>query len=304
MLAIVIPYYKLTFFEQTLNSLANQTNIQFKVYIGDDASPENSLELLERYNSKFEFIYHRFETNLGSLSLVKQWERCLKLINDEEWVMILGDDDVLEKDCVDSFYQNLVEVEKLESTVIRFSSSVIDSKGNFISNKYTHPKTEFAADFLFRKLKGGTRSSLSEYIFKKKSIQDIKFKDFPLAWNTDLLAVLEFSNWQTIYTINEAQVYFRLSEFNITNKKDNIIIKNNATFQFYNYLLSKKGLKLSKELVSMLFDRLEKTLLDNKKEIRHWLLITKLYVVKAQFKRYLNLIKKAIIMIVKKIKDE
>lgn len=38
MLAIIIPYYKFTFFEATLQSLANQTDQRFKVYIGDDAS--------------------------------------------------------------------------------------------------------------------------------------------------------------------------------------------------------------------------------------------------------------------------
>lgn len=41
MLAIIIPYYKFTFFEATLQSLANQTDQRFKVYIGDDASLED-----------------------------------------------------------------------------------------------------------------------------------------------------------------------------------------------------------------------------------------------------------------------
>ena len=41
MLAIVIPYYKLTFFEATLQSLADQTDKRFMVYIGDDASLES-----------------------------------------------------------------------------------------------------------------------------------------------------------------------------------------------------------------------------------------------------------------------
>jgi len=56
MLAIVIPYYKLTFFEATLQSLADQTDKRFKVYIGDDASPENPSRLLERYQGKFDFL--------------------------------------------------------------------------------------------------------------------------------------------------------------------------------------------------------------------------------------------------------
>lgn len=49
MLSIVIPYYKITFFDQTLKSLATQTDKRFKVYIGDDASPEPPIDLLENY---------------------------------------------------------------------------------------------------------------------------------------------------------------------------------------------------------------------------------------------------------------
>ena len=90
MLAIVIPYYKLTFFEASLQSLDNQTDKRFKVYIGDDTSSENPVNLLEKYKGKFDFVYHRFEENLGGVSLVKQWERCIALSGDEEWVIILG----------------------------------------------------------------------------------------------------------------------------------------------------------------------------------------------------------------------
>ena len=59
MLAIVIPYFKLAFFEETLQSLAIQTDKRFKVYIGDDASPENPTSLISRYKGQFEFIYHK-----------------------------------------------------------------------------------------------------------------------------------------------------------------------------------------------------------------------------------------------------
>jgi len=84
MLAIVIPYYKITFFWATLQSLANQTNKQFKVYIGDDASLDNPTLLLQQFQDQFEFIYHRFETNIGSVSLVQQWNRCIDMSENEE----------------------------------------------------------------------------------------------------------------------------------------------------------------------------------------------------------------------------
>ena len=56
MLAIIIPYYKLTFFEATLQSLAYQTDKRFKVYIGDDDSPEDCTVLLQKFEGQFEVI--------------------------------------------------------------------------------------------------------------------------------------------------------------------------------------------------------------------------------------------------------
>jgi glycosyltransferase involved in cell wall biosynthesis len=85
-LAIVVPYFKLTFFEATLESLANQTDKRFKVYIGDDASPENPSSLLEQYKESINFKYKRFYNSIGSISLVKQWEHCMTMVQEEEWM--------------------------------------------------------------------------------------------------------------------------------------------------------------------------------------------------------------------------
>jgi hypothetical protein len=60
MLTIIIAYYKLTFFEATLQSLVAQTSQDFKVYIGGDASPEDPAALLARFQDQFDFVYHRF----------------------------------------------------------------------------------------------------------------------------------------------------------------------------------------------------------------------------------------------------
>ena len=107
MIAIIIPYYKIDYFEQTLHSLSLQTNKNFTVYIGDDASPNSCVPLLKQYEEKIDFIYHRFENNLGNTSLVNHWERCIALSNQEEWLMILGDDDVLAKNVIEEFYKTI-----------------------------------------------------------------------------------------------------------------------------------------------------------------------------------------------------
>lgn len=219
-LAIIIPFFKLAFFEDTLESLANQTDKRVKIYIGDDASPEDCSLLLEKYQGKFDFVYHRFETNLGGQSLTKQWERCIALANDEEWFMILGDDDYLGEDVVAKFY-NAISTFGNQSNVIRNSSLLIDEYKEPISKVYDHPVYEEAIASYCRKLKGDSRSSLSEHIFRTSAYKKHGFKDYKLAWSSDDRAIIDFSSGKPIFSTN-AIVYVRMSDLNISGGTDNI----------------------------------------------------------------------------------
>jgi len=239
MLAIIIPYYKLTFFEEAIQSLSNQTDKRFKVYIGDDASPENPTDLLNQYQGKFDFNYCRFETNLGSISLPQQWERCIALSDKEEWIMILGDDDYLGDTVVEKFYSYLPEFES-KTNVVRFASRTIVEAEQYKATICQHPLWESATDAYLRKFKLFTRSSLSEYVFSKKSYEKYGFYDYPLAWNSDDRAWLDFSEEKPIYSINEGLVCVRLSNLNITGKKDNLVLKNESLLPFHKFLIQHK----------------------------------------------------------------
>ena len=245
-LAIVIPYYKIDFFEETLTSLANQTNKQFKVYIGIDASNIDPLHILENYKSKIDYHYKHFKNNLGATSLTKQWERCLSMVEHEEWIMILGDDDMLGKNLVQSFYDNLSSfVDK--SNVIRFSSITIFEDSNTQSTLFKQPIWESAYNSYYRRITGLNRSTLSEYIFKKEKYQKYGFADYPLAWHSDDRAWIDFSEDKPIYSINNAQAYIRMSSVNISGKNDNLESKKQSTLLFYAYLMQQKRYGFNKE---------------------------------------------------------
>lgn len=239
MLAIIIPYYKITFFEETLQSLSNQTDKRFRVYIGDDASQEDPADLLEKYKVTFDFLYHRFESNLGGTSLVKQWDRCIALSGDEEWIMILGDDDYLDITAVESWYRNY-EVFSEKSNLVRFATKVVFEESKMISKIHIHPVWEMVADAFVRIFTQQTRSSLSEYVFSKKIYLKYGFTDYPLAWCSDYKALLDFSEGKWIYTINESIVFFRISNINISGRQDNVFFKNEITSRFFKDVVDNK----------------------------------------------------------------
>ncbi|TRO63917.1 glycosyltransferase family 2 protein [Christiangramia sabulilitoris] len=217
MLAIIIPYYKIKYFEETLSSLARQSNRNFNVYIGNDSSPQNPEDIVKKYLGKINIVYKEFEENLGRISLSSQWERCIQLSKNEEWLMILGDDDYLSDNYIDEFYQHLNEIKSLNIKVVRFASRIVKiSNRTKISDLYTHPKIENSTDFFYRKFFQASRGSLTEQIFRRDAYLKHGFRDFPLAWGTDNFAWLEFSDFGEIYSINSATAYFRISEENIS----------------------------------------------------------------------------------------
>jgi glycosyltransferase involved in cell wall biosynthesis len=238
MLAIVIPYYKISFFEDCLRSLANQSDKRFKVYIGDDASPENPAPIVAKYKGQLDFVYHRFETNLGSISLAQQWERCISLSGNEEWIMILGDDDYIDKNVIEAFYAHVEKVRLLNIKVVRFATRVHELDGNY-SKIYTHPCVEKSTDFFYNKFFNRSRGSLSEQIFSREAYLKHKFRDFPLAWGADNFAWLDFTNFGDMYTINEAVVFFRISDQNISRKGFKDEMKNEARYIYFTLIIEK-----------------------------------------------------------------
>ena len=250
LIAVVIPYYKINFFEKTLDSLANQTDKRFKVYIGDDNSKVSPLPLLSNYQSRIDYDYYKFEDNLGSISLVSQWDRCISKIHNEKWIMILCDDDYISPNHIEEFYKNIQEVEDLNIKVIRYASFVDDEESG-IQEVFTHPKIENATAFFYRRIKNKTRSSLSEYVFKKETYKKYGFYNYPLAWHSDDRAWLEFSEFSKILTINTSCVVFRLSGENISRAGYKTIEKEKATLEFYNFIVFKRIFKFER------FQRLE-----------------------------------------------
>lgn len=216
-LAIIIPFYKLNFFELALTSIANQTNKNFKVYIADDGSAENVQPLIDRFNSKFELEYFRFDTNLGKTDLVAHWNRSVKLAN-EEWIWLFSDDDVMSDGCVQAFYNSL-ESTQTQYDLYRFNIEMIDNDGKVILVKDAHPPLETGYEFLIRRLHSKSLSAAVEYIFKKEIFEKNNgFVNFPLAFCSDDASWITFTNNKPIYTIPGLNVYWRSSAINISSK--------------------------------------------------------------------------------------
>lgn len=219
-LAIVIPAYKKDFLERTLKSISSQTDQRFRVYVGDDGSQENLEEIVRRCSlSPNRLIYHRFDKNLGRVSLVRHWERCIAL-SEEPWIWLFSDDDVMEQSCVSSFFEALEKTDQ-RYDVYRFDTAFIDDNDHFISINPPHPQWEPWYEYLFFYLKNWRLSNQQELIFRRSAFEEIGgFIDFPLAWWSDIAFTLTCSAKFGIAKISGAKLLMRKSNINISSVRN------------------------------------------------------------------------------------
>lgn len=239
-LAIVIPAYKPDFFETALQSLAQQTDKKFRVYIGDDCSPFELEKIVKKFEGVLQINYTRFSTNLGSHDLVGQWSRCVDLIENEEWLWLFSDDDIAEETCVQSF-REAIERTSGQFDAYRFNTVVIDSDGEFKSEAEPSPEIENPMSLAYNLLLWKRGNSMPDHIFKISRYKSLGgFINFPFAQASDWASSVEFSYPNGLYTISGPKVRWRLSGKNVSSvnisKKTEMIL---AHLKFLNWILNR-----------------------------------------------------------------
>ncbi len=236
-LAIVIPFYKGAFFQKLLETLASQTNKSFKVYVGNDCSPYDPIPILKLYQYKLNITYKSFEERLGHISLTKQWDRCVAMVKDEEWVWVLPDDDLPSINCVEEFYLALETPEVKKVNVFRFPLNIIDKNGKITKKAGEHPLYENNYDFYMRQLKGGDGSSLGDNIFRRSALERSGgFVDFPKAWGSDHATILNVAAGGLICCLQRTSLSFRMSGENISSDSTDGLVKLDAKVMFAKWL--------------------------------------------------------------------
>jgi glycosyltransferase involved in cell wall biosynthesis len=218
-LAIIIPAYKPDFLKEALQSLAAQTCQDFTVYIGDDCSPYPLSKIVTPFLETMDLHYHRFDSNLGAKDLIGQWERCIALASDEEWLWMFSDDDRMDTLCVEYFYKIIDRYP--HNRLFHFDVTVIDGEGRPTKDEH-FIKQDFkewlsAKDFLRKRLNYEINSFVVEYIVNRHTFNtEGGFVRYPLAWCSDDATWYRMGRETGILTIPHARVYWRKSDANIT----------------------------------------------------------------------------------------
>jgi glycosyltransferase involved in cell wall biosynthesis len=215
-LAIIIPAYKAAFLPAALDSIAVQTCRDFTLYVGDDCSPEPIGKIVEEYRDRIDLVYRRFDANLGGKDLVAQWERCITMSQDEPYIWLFSDDDVMEPNCVEELLRQIDET-KGSYDVYHFNVDIINERGAFETKKQDYPAELSAYRFYCGKNSWRLSAFVVENVFSRKVYKQIGgFMKYDLAWGSDVASWIVFSGRKGICTVPSARVRWRKSSQNIS----------------------------------------------------------------------------------------
>ncbi|MCL2650903.1 MAG: glycosyltransferase [Candidatus Azobacteroides sp.] len=252
-IAIVIPVYKGAFLEETIDSIMNQTDQDFHLYIGDDASDDDIESIIKSYGIVPNLTYLRFPENVGYNSPSLHWNRCLDMIHGESWVWLFSDDDLMDPLCIENFKKTLLI--NPDAKLFKYNSSKFVE--DQIVKENVFPIQMTTIDFLNIKLNYTSESYAVEYIFHNSLIERTgKFSVFPLSWCSDDLFWIRASLYSQIVTIPDAIVYWRSSNKNISGRQDTVEtcrMKMDACILFVESLKTLNILKLDSRIEYWLF---------------------------------------------------
>jgi len=214
-LAIVIPAYKGRFLAATLQSIAAQDCGDFRLIVGDDASPEDLRSLCRAVEGRVELYYTRFEQNLGGRDLVAQWARCVALC-DEPWVWLFSDDDLMPPDAVRRLL-DAIRAAPGARDLWHFNVERIDAEGRVLRSEPAFPPRLSARAFAVARLGFELSSFAPDYVFARAAYERIGgFVNFPRAWCADDASWIALGARAGIHTLAGAPVQWRESGINIS----------------------------------------------------------------------------------------
>ena len=253
--SFVIPAYKSEYLQVAIDSILQQTYIDFELIIVDDASPYHLESIVNQYNDN-RIVFHRNENNIGGKNLVSNWNKCIKYAKGE-YVILASDDDIYSPfflQQVDERIKDYPDVDIIRSRVNR-----IESDGIITDIEQIYKPFMPFSEFVFYWLKG-IINCIANYAFKRTVLLDAGgFVDMPCAWYSDDITILNMSV-NGMATTDDALFYFRTSDKSIswTFNQETIRKKwkaNGMFYQWFNDTIIPKMRKLPQNDIEILYQK-------------------------------------------------
>lgn len=211
--SIGIAAYKANYLQECIESVLSQDYKDFELIIVDDASPDNILSIVNKFDDN-RISFYRNEKNFGAVNVIDNWNKCLSFAKGDYFVL-LGDDDKIDTDFLKEF--SILIQKHPELYVYHCRSKLINEKGDVV--KLTEPRAEFESvyDLMNQRIKDYRLQYISDFVYCTKWLKPRGFYKLPLAWcSDDITSYIAAYEGGGIANINRPVFNYRKNPFTIT----------------------------------------------------------------------------------------
>lgn len=119
------------FLREQLDSLYNQTRIPDEIFVSDDHSDDETIDILEEYHQKYDLKYIVNNTTEG---VNRNFEKAIKNCSGD-YVILSDQDDIWFPEKIEASYNKIKEIEGDSPALVSSQCFHIDAKGNIISKE-------------------------------------------------------------------------------------------------------------------------------------------------------------------------
>ena len=180
-LDIALPFYgDVEFMKQTVHSILNQTDPNWRLVVVDDGYPDDSIPGWFESLGDSRIEYQRNVNNLGANG---NFQKCLALLN-SEYCLVMGADDLLEENYVERIHSAILQNPGI--AMVHPGVKVIDENNFEISTRSDQAKNNIRdshgdsrilkGESLAKSLMKGNWMYFPSIVWKTKTIQEIGFR--------------------------------------------------------------------------------------------------------------------------------
>lgn len=215
--SITIPSFKTQFLRNAIESVISQTYSNWELIIVDDASPEDIVSIVKRYQDP-RIRYYRNEKNCGAVNVVDNWNICLGYCTGD-YVICMGDDDMLTPCCLEEYAKLIEKYPKLN--VYHALTDVIDENGKVTGHQRPRQEYQTAEELILHRWNGDIQF-IGDFCYSVEHLRQVGgyFKQ-PLAWSSDDITAVRAAEDGGIANTQIACFLYRENSSSITSSRQN-----------------------------------------------------------------------------------
>lgn len=211
--SILIPAYKSRFFKECLDSIFCLDYDDFEVIILNDSSPEPIKDIAGQYHDH-RLRYYENKKNVGAENLVDNWNKLLSLAKGE-FVICMGDDDKLDKNCLSEYDKLMSSYPNLD--IYHARTLMIDENSEPCDIQEERPEWESMYSMIWNQMFKGRTQFIGDYLFHREAlIARGGFYKLPYAMASDWLIGYIMAKDKGVANLKEPVFFYRTSRYTIT----------------------------------------------------------------------------------------